>query len=344
MSITRDNYESWFLDFGEGNLDKDGMEKVRLFLIQHPDLANELENPFPTLDANHYLSYPNKGQLKKTNFDEPEYFENSAIAYPEGDMDPTEQAEFERWVSNRPEKQKVIRQLAASRLKPDLAISFPDRERLKQKTIVFPVWNRVAAVAAILLLALFTFYPDQKENLPISNFSAEVNSPKIGIPLNRQTVSATQKPVALTLAKQKKPIQKRMTSTSISKTIDNQSNTTRAIENLAALSPKSYPVITFEPAFTDLVPIQLDHQSMMKLADNGEITLTDYFQNKLRLLKAITPNEFFTREEFAFAGLRLFSKLPGRHLTGKKGLDGRLKSISFNTQLLAFSIPVNKEL
>jgi len=54
------------------------------------------------------------------------------------------------------------------------------------------------------------------------------------------------------------------------------------------------------------------------------------------------PKGFFSREEVAVAGLRFFSLLPGKHLTGKKGRDGKLKSITFNTQMLAISIPVNK--
>lgn len=41
--ITRDNYESFFLDFIEGRLDASQMEDVKLFLLSHPDLAAELE-------------------------------------------------------------------------------------------------------------------------------------------------------------------------------------------------------------------------------------------------------------------------------------------------------------
>ena len=73
-----------------------------------------------------------------------------------------------------------------------------------------------------------------------------------------------------------------------------------------------------------------------------EMPLSEYLKDKYQELKTSNPTEFITREEFTIAGLHLFSKLPGKRLTGRKGSDGRLKTISFNTQLLAFSIPVNR--
>ena len=44
MKITRENYEEHFLDYLEGNLDKQLLDEFKNFLVQNPDLRDELEN------------------------------------------------------------------------------------------------------------------------------------------------------------------------------------------------------------------------------------------------------------------------------------------------------------
>jgi hypothetical protein len=75
---------------------------------------------------------------------------------------------------------------------------------------------------------------------------------------------------------------------------------------------------------------------------NNEIPVSEFLNSKLQDLKVNGPKGLITREELALAGLHLFSRLPGKHLTGRKGTDGRLKMISLNTPLLAVSLPVNR--
>jgi hypothetical protein len=43
MKITRENYEPYFLDYLEGNLDENLVDDFMEFLQQNPDLKNELE-------------------------------------------------------------------------------------------------------------------------------------------------------------------------------------------------------------------------------------------------------------------------------------------------------------
>ncbi len=44
MKITRQNYEHWFIDFIEGNLNPNDEALVREFVQINPDLNNELED------------------------------------------------------------------------------------------------------------------------------------------------------------------------------------------------------------------------------------------------------------------------------------------------------------
>jgi hypothetical protein len=97
MKINRDNYESWFLDYLEGNLDPEQMEMVRRFKIEHPDLADEAEEFSLFLKADSGLVYPGKHLLRKEVYDDPVHFEQFAIAAMEGDMSEEELRQFQHW-------------------------------------------------------------------------------------------------------------------------------------------------------------------------------------------------------------------------------------------------------
>lgn len=347
MKITRDNYESWFLDFLEGNLDEAGMEMVRQFLSRHPDLAEELSALPPSLEANLHLSYSAKDQLKRSVLEEPELFEEQAIAYLEGDLNPAMQEELIHWMQDHPVQQEFFQRLEACKLHPDLALNFPGRESLKKKSLVLPVWSRIAIAAAMVVLALLAIRPTPEQNGNHASLSAATDLPPSKVRPSQSKVATETSALAL-LPATKNPVSVRQTVTA-SKMKPSLIEPVKPIDprehpQLALLEPREARVGTSEPAFADLVPLQGINSDQIKPSGNGDITLAEYYGNRLQSLKANSPNEFITREEVTFAGLRLFSKLPGRHLTARKGGDGKLKSINFNTQLLAFSIPVHSEL
>lgn len=347
MKITRENYESWFLDYWEGNLDEAGKEMVRQFGIQHPDLAEELSNLSPSLVANTALSFSGKERLKKSRWEDADEFEEHAIAYLEGDMESDSQKEFEHWIATKPERQAILHQYASCKLKPEVADRFPGREKLKRRTISISLWSRIAVAAAVVLMALLAIYPfgqPERTHPPLASATRDHDTEK------SQVNSSEMAVIHPVIASQSKSIQVKANRKPSKKSPDqgiiepNEVKYVRSLNQIAMLVPKTGTIGTYEPAFTDLVPVQPVRSLDANLASKGEIMLSDYYNSKLQSLKAANQNEFITREEVAFAGLRLFSKLPGRHLTAKKGGDGRIRAINFNTQLLAFSIPVHREL
>ena len=44
MQIDRSNYEIWFIDWLDGNLNSLQVEQLKLFLDQNPDLREELDD------------------------------------------------------------------------------------------------------------------------------------------------------------------------------------------------------------------------------------------------------------------------------------------------------------
>ena len=341
MMINRDNYESWFLDYLEGNLASEQMEMVRLFIIEHPDLTDETEEFSPFLKADTGLVYPGKHLLKKEVYDDPVHFEQSAIAAMEGDMSEEELRLFQNWVDKNPDRKKFVKEFELCRLVPDKKITFPQKNRLKKKMIWMSGWMQAAAVAAIALLVLLTFLPESRKTQSTSIQTAETTLPKRRDKVPEAEAAGDKFLPAQPEKKQKKvqvtpkPVLKKQDV----KVEDLGTLEPRYAESIQKLEPRSGKLEPPSPMFVDLLTI-LEQKALY--AASMEMPLSEFLKDKYQELKTNDSTEFITREEFTIAGLHLFSRLPGKRLTGRKGSDGRLKTISFNTQLLAFSIPVNR--
>jgi hypothetical protein len=343
MKLTRDNYEIWFLDYLEGSLEQGQMDEVRLFLSRNPDLAEELESFAPALSADKGVFFPAKNKLKKDSYNDPLFFETAVIAAMEGDLDQEELHSFEKWLVKNPDKQELIHQFERTRLKPVPSITYPVKAALKKKTTVMAFWLSVASVAAILLLAVFLFLPTARKQDSSAQITAGAKMPEQSSPVKKDVADAG-KVIPVNVETDNRQKQEASHINRKVKKIaapDPALNEVRQTASIAMLEVRSIPVHTFVPVCTDLEPLKTPEDVSFA---NNEISLSDFLENKLQTMKANGPKGFFTREEFTIAGLHLFSRLPGNHLTGTKGSDGRLKTISFNTQLLAVSIPVNREL
>lgn len=341
MKITRDNYEIWFLDYLEGRLDHPNMEEVRLFLLHHPDLADEMDAITLSLSTDQTVRYPDKENLKRDSFDDASLFENSAVAATEGDLNEEETIAFERWLDKRAVQKEFVSQLKLSRLEPNLEITFPNKGRLKKKTTVIAFWTKVTAAAAIFLIALFLFYPETKNQKRYPITISETTIPPVEIPSgsNIPTGKSTIPASLERKTKQKQVVLSSRKNVSRRKTKDQPLNEPRQMIPVEMLPTRLVTLYSYEPVFNELVLIKIPGPFY---AVNNKIPLSEFLRIKLQALKANGPKGFFSREELAVAGLRFFSRLPGNRLTGEKGSDGKLKSISFDTKILAFSIPVNR--
>ena len=113
MKINRHNYESYFLDYIEGNLSKDDIRQLYLFLAQNPDLEEGIKN-FENITLNgENVHYSNKQNLKydkidlKTDINESNYY-YFIIAKHENDLTATKEKELSDFLKTHPEKQKGI--------------------------------------------------------------------------------------------------------------------------------------------------------------------------------------------------------------------------------------------
>lgn len=151
-----DNYESYYLDYLEGNLSDSERIALEEFLEAHPELRLEDEELIILDDAPELLSPLEKELLKKEeeHMISAENLDYFAIGRVENVLSSNENAQLNSYLSAHPEAQKTIRDYEATRLEAH-AVPYEGKEELKHKEIAFVSWRLMAAVtsaAAILIL------------------------------------------------------------------------------------------------------------------------------------------------------------------------------------------------
>ncbi len=166
--ITIDNYEEYFLDYCEGNLDAEGRREVMSFVKAHPYLREELEEfaGCPVLDDETDKAVETPANLADSlrhtsDYDEPDvpYFDRLAVLNLEKIATPAEQLEYSRMKYESIECSRVAK-LYSKTILPAEQIECPDKRRM----MVFPIWRRLipyaAAAAVVGLIVWFSIGND----------------------------------------------------------------------------------------------------------------------------------------------------------------------------------------
>ena len=96
MQINRENYEAYFIDYLEGNLDELLVDDFIEFIKLNPDLKEELDL-FESLEAiPENIAFENKEGLYKEKYDAETAFNDAAVACLEGDISEGEKSDFEK--------------------------------------------------------------------------------------------------------------------------------------------------------------------------------------------------------------------------------------------------------
>jgi hypothetical protein len=157
------NYEVFYLDYLEGNLNPRDTEELWAFLNANPQCMLEDEELFSFAESGETTkTYSNKSDLKMVDESLPIDAENAAhffIAEQEGLLTAEKRTELDAFV----QKEGLQQQRAGYEkvyFTPDLSIHFADKAALKQKTVVLAWYLYPSAIAAILILAFFLFRPE----------------------------------------------------------------------------------------------------------------------------------------------------------------------------------------
>lgn len=356
--INRHNYESFFIDYIEGNLSVSKRNEFLAFLESNPDIKEELQaweevkiNP----DTN--VFFPEKHALKKSKsiLSEESPFEELCIAKMEGDLTDNESSLFDQYIREEPEKAKIYNLYSKTKLAPDKSIIFPEKEKLKAsnnkliKTDNINYQHILGFAASItLIIGLFfnTSTNDSIEYHKYSNLSKFKNNTSIiahtNIPKNNSNFTnkdGKQTKNLISINNNILPIAK----------IENLNNNTSSNNSISKLNPTYFSEL--KPA-DDKIYTTETHEIMeqgMLFADqvtkSSEATTKQKRESKNSGNYSIgteQPNRFLL--DLADLGFKSISKLTGKEIELERSYSkkGKLKRLAFKTESFSVSTKINE--
>ena len=168
MKISIDNYEAYLIDYMDGRLNDAEIRQLKAFCVQNHIDFEELTEDLPvlestddTFDEKEYL-FKNKiipfGSINEDNYEE------RFIAYQELILDGKEEREVEEFTDQNPFLHKDLRAYGNCRLEPDTTIVFKDKDNLKKKAVIFPLYAKIAAAAAVIAVLFGLFWLPKNED------------------------------------------------------------------------------------------------------------------------------------------------------------------------------------
>jgi len=163
-TITRNNYEEFFLDYIEGELNVDEELALQVFLAENPDLKEELDEIASVdLKCETFDVSDKKPSLKTIPFQV--NFDDFCIAQMEGDLDAYENDAFEQYIASHPEKKKQLEFYHKTKLEADKSIVFTNKKILKRskKGILFKPFLYASLASAASIALLFSIWTTEIE-------------------------------------------------------------------------------------------------------------------------------------------------------------------------------------
>lgn len=160
------NYEAFYLDYLEGNLNEEDTALLMAFFEENPDLRMD-DMELPTYSAEEIkLDATSKDDLKQYAEDEVITLENAEffmIAQMEGLLGDRKSEELAAFVAeNNLTKESGLYSVVT--LEPELELVYDDKEGLKEKRVV--LWPYYATgVAAACIIAFFMLWSDSSEGM-----------------------------------------------------------------------------------------------------------------------------------------------------------------------------------
>ena len=341
MEINRNNYEIFFMDYLDGNLSGNEIDQFLDFIKQNPDLKKELQGIEELKMPVENIGFSNKGSLYKSEKQKPVTENFTAVAYMEGDLSDLETKLFLQHLEFHPEQGKELELLLKTRMQADESIVFPEKTRLYKKTAGqrFIYWGtRVAAILVLVLSFWAVFNLGNKKEI-VNPVQTLVENKEVKI--NQVEKSDPQKQIASEIE------------TKNTATVELKNNTKvvpvkdEIIEPVKNLSREPENIGYLQPIFAKLEPVSQSSEPMLAIryektepekSQTKYYTIDSYFAERVLKIKKSEKAEHKTLFE---TGLDLASNVSGERIQYETE-QGKVSKISFDTRLLAFSIPVKK--
>ncbi len=170
MNITRNNYEIYAIDYLDGNLSNKLTAELLYFLELNNDLKEELEELEFIKIKPENLIFDKKDLLKEipeNDFFDITEFEYLSTEKIEGNITDKDKKKLSEILLNNPEKKEEYAKFEACKLKPDLDIKYPNKNRIKKYLIRNIAIKSLSLVASIIFL-IFTISIIYNYNKPVT--------------------------------------------------------------------------------------------------------------------------------------------------------------------------------
>lgn len=344
MKPDRSNYEIWFIDWLDGNLDSHQVEELNIFLDKNPDLREEFRELSPVVIKHSDGQYKNKESLMRTAADISEsQFEYLSVAFLENDLTAEQKTELIEITAQNADKKRSFELIQKTRISP-VSLTYIHKSKLLRRTPMQKV-IRLSVIglsaAAITTFIITTFLNAPHEISTSINNTASIIIPEkiIQIPAERQ------KEVRLVPVRKH---QEDIVKTELAVVIRNDSADNSIIvkdnginkinfSSDLALSENIASNTLMASGITFSVPEEDDGRS------NVSRFISKTFREKI-LRDKTSPDSPLKGYEIAEAGVTGLNKLLGWEMALDKNNDenGELSSVYFSSKLLKFNSPVKK--
>lgn len=344
------NYESYLLDYTEGTLSASDRVEMDLFLQQHPQILEQLlefvEAPaLPDLEVQ--LPGSVKSSLKKDEFFvSKSEFDNLLIKELEVDLTENESNLLAKQLATNyflHEKQLI----AATKLQPDLSLIFPDKESLKKRSKIVPLFY-YTSVAASLLIAFGSYYLFNAQQNEVGNTFNKKQFAFAEIKANKIENSST----IINAIPQNIIVYRRHTKLVESKTIESKSNRMA----LQIISTKPLESIVIVKSFDGLALMSNQEEKTNKITlpnelasvtDAGYLTVSEFINKKIKQAankkqeknSAIINEQKVNQYDIATLAVNAIATVSGMKLELEKTYtsEGELKEVALVGENFEFS-------
>lgn len=351
MKITKENYEVYFIDYFEGNLNRDEIDMLQKFLSLNPDLEtefNEFKNNFSYNEPE--AGYKFKSQLKKQISDlgpvNTETIDEYSIAYLENDLNETDKNILLDEIKKNTGFKRIFDIYQLIKLQPNKNIKYKHKNQLKHfvidRKLVFRAVGYVAA-AAVLVLGIFIINPFNKNQQKNLQLAEKAGGKEVVIQPNYSSVNKNvpekiepvQKPIKINENKAEKvDLNKNEISTQLMSQIKKREQI--QLEKLENKQIKSIDIIIDQK-----IAIASGSLNKIELAknDNSTMEIENKDNKPETALNSINNLNLWT---IAKLGLQAIGKLNEANFDLKQNYTstGKLKSVSLITGQRTITAPV----
>lgn len=347
--INRENYEIWFIDYLEDNLNQKERSMVQEFFSQYPDLKKEMESIQNfTLKASESITFTKQEALKKHILDDASNFENACINYLEGNSSEEDMAQLLAYTTRRPEKKKEFQLFQHTILTPDHSIVCKDKSKLYKKSRLVALyrvaWYAAALVAIGLFLSAYFAFQQLNRNVPVLVQHSGVYS----VPENKATQLGTASHTSSENRTSVNPAQTTELKNNNTLLSDNQKEkpqkTEISEEKVEIVNEYLQPIsIQYKPS---VLVFEAPPMKKVKVpAKNPKKTglLTSIFGGKEKEQELARAAQTLGNVKMAPSVLNLLEDISNERLSYKENNQGDIASLSFKSKLLSFSVPLKSD-